>query len=202
MYSNNKEPCKLSKKIEFCNVLLEHISDNGTIRQLTHTKTKQVLVVKGRDFLEICVRKKLDEGKYIELGKCVTLTDLKNSPPIRKVLATFDMDYFLSSKIFGGVIENRENYCLHKVIQISDPNSSVGMKLLKGVMKSSSIAIYKNLNKEIKKFLEKLNDPESKLIFTKGLEKIKDEILNGEFEVRFKENPEETLKIITDSETE
>ena len=147
--NNNKI---INDKVDISERLNVQKSENGTIRYLKHTKTKKILIIQPRHTLDIFAIKKLEDGSYIEVGLCITKTDLKENPDIIEFMENKDKELFISNTISANQYFFEDGICKQKMFKISDPNTGVGFMLLKGVIKSSSMKYYKKFGVLLEKF--------------------------------------------------
>ena len=100
--------------------------------------------------------KKLPDGSYIEIGSYITKTDSKQNPNVIEFMKNIDKELFVSKLISINHYFVVDDRCKQKVFKISDPNTSVGFMLLKGVIRSSSVNYYKKFGEALEVFFKEV----------------------------------------------
>ena len=156
LYFDLNNPKIINNKVAISKYLNIHKSKNGIIRYIKYTKSKKILIIQPRHTLDIYAIKKLDDGSYIEIGSCITKTDLKENPDVIEYMKNIDKELFVSNLISVNQYFVEDDRCKQKMFKISDPNTSVGFMLLKGVIKSSSVNYYKKFEEALEVFFKEV----------------------------------------------
>lgn len=188
-YHNSKE--KISNKIDYNNYINTSVSDNGIIRIIKLSKTKKFLIYKPRYCLEIKIIKQFDENKIIEFYKSIDFSILNKNELFKKLIQTFDQQYYLHTHFQGLIYENLDNICKQTFFKISNNKSKVGFKVLKNIFKSSAKVMSKKTLKMLEKFYKDIKKGKKELNSTIYCP-IKDfnynDLFNGKFDLKFFED--------------
>lgn len=132
--------------------IIKHETSKDMIMTISYFTTKKILLVSSKEFFVVRVVKRVSDDEFMELTRSIHLTDLRNVDCVDQVLS--DMKNQASIHLSGMHFKRNGNRTYYKGFTYIDVSSSVGMIILKPILKKKIATCHSNMMDEFVRFIE------------------------------------------------
>lgn len=130
--------------------VIHRVDNNDSYLEIIYLKTKEILTLGGKSFLSLKIGKKINENTYLEIIKDLSSLNVA-SLSVKDIIKKYND---VNSKIlfYGNYITYTDNMLKSNSINIVSPDSNLGLKFIKPIVKKFTINYYENIMKHIHLF--------------------------------------------------